>query len=176
MAKLVFSVIESLDGYAADQAGGFDWAEPDESVHTFVNDLERPVGTYLYGRRMYGVMSAWETMGKAGDQPPFIEDYANIWRAASKIVYSTTLDAVRSSRTRIERTFDPEAIRRMKAEAIGGISVGGPTRWADALHRAFTPCGHLDCTTTCEHCLIGRSPEEDDAMGFHDMTTGWGGD
>jgi dihydrofolate reductase len=126
MAKLVFSMIESLDGYVADAAGKFDWAEPDESVHTFVNDLQRPLGTHLYGRRMYEVMVAWETLGALGDQPPFIEDFAKMWRAASKIVYSSTLVAVSSARTRIERDFDPAVIRRMKEEAVGDISVGGP--------------------------------------------------
>jgi dihydrofolate reductase len=133
MAKLIFSAIESLDGYVADEDGGFDWAEPDESVHTFVNDLERPVGTYLYGRRMYEVMVAWETLGGLGDQPSFIEDFARTWRAANKIVFSTTLDAPSSSRTRIERDFDPEAIRRMKAETVGDISVGGPSLAAQAI-------------------------------------------
>ena len=126
MAKLVFSTIESLDGYVADAAGKFDWAEPDESVRTFVNDLLRPLGTYLYGRRMYEVMVAWETLDGLGDQPPFIEDFAKMWRAASKIVYSSTLEAVSSARTRIARDFDPPAIRRMKEEAVGDISVGGP--------------------------------------------------
>lgn len=133
MAKLIFSAIESLDGYVADASGKFDWAEPDESLHTFVNDLERPTGTYLYGRRMYEVMVAWETLDSLGNQPPFIEDYAKIWRAASKVVYSTTLDAVSSERTRIERTLDPEAIRRMKAEAVGDISVGGPNLAGQAI-------------------------------------------
>ena len=133
MAKLVFSVIESLDGYVADEGGRFDWAEPDESVHTFVNDLQRPVGAYLYGRRMYEVMVAWETLDGLGDQPPFIVDFAKIWRAASKVVYSTTLDAVRSSRTRVERAFDPDAIRRMKREVAGDISVGGPNLAAQAI-------------------------------------------
>jgi len=117
----------------ADSSGGFDWAEPDESLHTFVNDLERSVGAYLYGRRMYEVMVAWETLGSLGDQPPFVEDYARIWRAASKIVYSTTLDAVSRERTRIERAFDPEAIQRLKADAVADISVGGPGLAAQAM-------------------------------------------
>jgi dihydrofolate reductase len=133
MAKLVFSMIESLDGYVADAAGKFDWAEPDESVHTFVNELQRPLGTHLYGRRMYEVMVAWETLDGLGDQPPFIEDFAKTWRAASKIVYSSTLDAVSSARTRIERDFDPAAVRRMKVEAVGDISVGGPGLAAHAI-------------------------------------------
>ena len=133
MAKLIFSMIESVDGYVADASGKFDWAEPDESVHTFVNDLERPLGTHLYGRRMYVVMVAWETLGGHGDQPPFIEDFAQMWRAASKIVYSSTLEAVSSARTRIERHFDPAAIRRMKEDAVGDISVGGPGLAAQAI-------------------------------------------
>lgn len=126
MGKLFFSTIQSLDGYVADEAGKFGWAEPDESAHTFVNNLERSIGTYLYGRRMYEVMVAWETLGGLGDQSPFIVDYAQIWRAASKIVYSRTLEAVSGSRTRIERDFDPEAIRRMKTQTADDISIGGP--------------------------------------------------
>ena len=115
MAKLVYSAITSLDGYVADADGNFDWAVPDEEVHSsFVNDLERPIGTYLYGRRMYEVMAAWETITLA-DQPPFVQDFAEIWQAADKIVYSRTLQTVPSARTRIERDFEPEAIRRMKA-------------------------------------------------------------
>ena len=106
MAKLIYSAITSLDGYVADEDGNFGWAAPDEEVHAFVNDLERPVGTYLYGRRMYEVMVAWETMPLA-DEPPVMRDYAEIWRAADKVVYSTTLEAVSSARTRIERTSIP---------------------------------------------------------------------
>ena len=109
MTKLVYSAITSLDGFVADEDGTFDWAAPDEEVHTFVNDLERPVGTYLYGRRMYEVMVGWETLQLA-DEPPFIQDYAQLWRAAEKIVYSRTLEKVASARTRIERDFDPEAV------------------------------------------------------------------
>src|SRR3990170_3016382 len=114
MAKLIYLAIASLDGYVADQDGNFDWAEPDEEVHTFVNDLQRSVGTYLYGRRLYEVMVAWETMSLA-DQPPFIGDFAGIWQAADKIVFSRTLETVSSARTRIERDFDPETVRQMKA-------------------------------------------------------------
>jgi dihydrofolate reductase len=133
MAKLVYSMIESLDGYVADAAGKFDWAEPDESVHTFLNELELGVGTYLYGRRMYEVMVAWETLGGRGDQQPHIEDFAKMWRAASKIVYSKTLATVSSARTTIERGFDPAAIRRMKEEFVGDISIGGPSLAAQAI-------------------------------------------
>ena len=91
MARLTYSAITSLDGYVADEAGGFDWAAPDEEVHAFVNDLERPVGTYLYGRRMYDVMAAWETMPTGADQLPVARDFAELWQAADKVVYSTTL-------------------------------------------------------------------------------------
>jgi len=130
MAKLIYTVIMSLDGYVADEDGNFDWAEPDQEVHAFVNDLERPIGTYLYGRRLYEVMVAWETIT---DEQPFIRDYAEIWRAADKIVHSRTLERVSSERTRIERSFDPEEVREMKAAADRDISVGGPELAAQAI-------------------------------------------
>ncbi len=145
MAKLIYSAIASLDGYVADEDGNFDWAEPDEEVHSFVNDLERPFGTYLYGRRLYEVMVAWETMPLAG-QPPFIRDFAVIWRAADKIVYSKTLEAVSSARTRIERDFDPEAVRQMKARAGRDISVGGPDLAAQAMRAGLVDEWHLFVT------------------------------
>jgi dihydrofolate reductase len=132
MAKLIYSAIQSLDGYVADEDGNFDWAVPDEEVHTFVNDLEQPVGTYLYGRRMYEVMVGWETAPTGTDQPPFKRDYAKIWRAANKIVYSRTLDTVSSARTRIERDFDPKSIRQLKAAAGADLSVAGPHLAAQA--------------------------------------------
>ena len=126
MAKLIYSAITSLDGYVADEEGNFDWAAPDEEVHRFVNDLERRVGTYLYGRRMYEVMVAWETMDSRADQPPVIDDFTKIWQAADKIVYSKTLETVSSARTRIERDFDAEAVRQLKASSERDITVGGP--------------------------------------------------
>lgn len=132
VAQLAYTVIASLDGYVADSDGAFDWSMPDEEVHSFVNDLERPVGTYLYGRRLYEVMVAWETLDVA-DEPEVMRDYAQLWQAAEKVVYSTTLEAVSSARTRIERQFDPGAIRRMKATAERDLSVGGPTLAAHAL-------------------------------------------
>src|SRR5207302_3380492 len=146
-AKLIYSAITSLDGYVADVNGNFDWAAPDEEVHTFVNDLERPVGTYLYGRRMYEVMVFWETALTLADQPDFMKDYAAIWQAADKIVYSRTLKAVSSARTHIERDFDPEAVRQMKARTPRDISVGGPDLAAQAIkaglvdeyHQLVTP-------------------------------------
>jgi dihydrofolate reductase len=125
LAKLIYSVIASLDGYIEDKAGKFDWAAPDEEVHRFVNERERPIGTYLYGRRMYETMRFWETEEARANQPPHVQDYASIWRAADKVVYSRTLDTVSSARTRIERDFDPGAVRRMKAATERDISVGG---------------------------------------------------
>ena len=122
MAKLIYSAIASLDGYVADEDGKFDWAAPGEEVHSFINDLERPVGTYLYGRRMYEVMAVWETLA---DDAPAMRDFAQIWQAADKVVYSRTLEAVSSARTRLERDFDPEAIRQLKSAAARDIGVGG---------------------------------------------------
>jgi dihydrofolate reductase len=132
MSKLIYSAITSLDGYINDENGNFDWAAPDEEVHRFVNDLGRPVGTYLLGRRMYDTLAVWETMPTGGDQSPVIVDFAGIWRAADKVVYSRTLDTVATARTRIERDFDPEAVRRLKASADADLSVGGPGLAANA--------------------------------------------
>jgi dihydrofolate reductase len=146
MAKLIYSAITSLDGYVADENGNFDWAAPDEEVHAFVNDLERPIGTYLYGRRIYDVMVAWETMDTGDDQPPVIRDYAQIWRAADKIVYSRTLEKATSARTRIARDFDPETIRQMKAHAGRDISVGGPGLATPALKAGLVDEMHLFLT------------------------------
>jgi dihydrofolate reductase len=143
VARLIYTAITSLDGYVADANGNFDWAEPSEEVHAFVNDLERPIRTYLYGRRLYEVMVAWETMPNLAGQPAVIQDYAKIWQAADKIVYSRTLHATSSARTRIERDFDPEAIRRMKAEAASDISVGGPTLAASAIKAELVDEYHL---------------------------------
>ncbi len=142
MAKLIYSTIASLDGYVADEDGNFGWAAPDEELHAFVNDLEGPVGTYLYGRRMYEVMVAWETMETAG-QPPSVHDYADIWRAADKVVYSTTLATASSARTRIERDFDPDAVRRMKASSERDLSVGGPHLAAPAIGAGVVDEVHL---------------------------------
>ena len=132
MARLIYSALASLDGYVADEDGRFDWAEPDEEVHRFVNDLERSVGTHLYGRRMYEVMVFWETAGGA-DEPAFVRDYAEIWRAADKIVYSRTLETASSAKTRIERDFDPDAVRQLKEAAGRDLTVGGPGLAGQAL-------------------------------------------
>jgi dihydrofolate reductase len=133
MAKLTYTAIASLDGYVADENGKFDWAEPDEEVHAFLNDLERPVGTHLYGRRMYEVLVAWETMDAQPDQPPYIVDFAKIWQAAEKIVYSRTLETVTSARTRIEREFDPDAVRELKQTSERDLLVGGPELAGEAI-------------------------------------------
>ena len=133
MSRLIYAAITSLDGFVADEHGNFDWAAPDEEVHMFVNDLERKVGTYLYGRLMYETMVYWETAHEIPDQPPGVLDYATIWRSTDKVVYSKTLTATASARTRIERDFDPEAVRAMKAGATRDITVGGPHLAAAAL-------------------------------------------
>jgi dihydrofolate reductase len=146
MAKLIYSAITSLDGYVADEDGNFDWAAPDDEVHAFVNDLERPVGTYLYGRRMYDVMVAWENADTFADQRPVMRDYAAIWQAADKIVYSRTLETVSSKRTRIERDFDPEAVGHLKARAERDISVGGPELAAQAIEAGLVDELHLFVT------------------------------
>jgi dihydrofolate reductase len=142
VAKLIYSAITSLDGYVADENGNFDWGEPDEELHSFVNDLQRPVGTYLYGRRLYEVMVAWETMN-TGEQPPSIQDFAEIWQGADKIVYSKTLETVSSDRTRIERNFEPEAVRQMKAAVARDLTVGGPELAAQALKAELVDECHL---------------------------------
>ena len=131
MAALVYLMLASLDGCAADEHGRFDWAAPDDEVHAFVNDLARSIGTHLYGRRMYEVMRAWETLDLA-DQPPHIRDFAGIWQSADKVVYSSTFESVSSERTRVERNFDPEAIRQAKAASDADWSVGGPHLAAEA--------------------------------------------
>ena len=130
MARLIYSTLSSLDHYVADSDGKWEFAVPDAEVHAFVNDLERPVGTYLYGRRVYEVMAVWETLE---DQAPAMKDYAAIWRAAEKIVYSRTLRKVSTSRTTLERRFEPEAVRALKAASERDLGIGGPTLAAEAI-------------------------------------------
>jgi dihydrofolate reductase len=143
VARLIYTAITSLDGYVADASGNFDWAEPDEEVHAFINDLERPIATYLYGRRLYEVMAYWEAVPNLADQPAVVRDYAQIWRAADKIVYSRTLDKASTARTRIERALDPEAVRRMKATAARDLGVGGPELAAQAIQAGLVDEFHL---------------------------------
>ena len=142
MGRLIYSAITSLDGYVADEHGKFDWSAPDEEVHAFVNDLERPIRTHLYGRRMYEVMVYWER-GELAGEPAYIRDYAKIWQEADKIVYSRTLEAPSSARTRIERDFDPRAIRQLKAESAHDITIGGPTLAAQAIQGGLVDEWHL---------------------------------
>lgn len=143
MARLIYSGITSLDGYIADADGRFDWAVPDEELHRFINDLERPVGTYVYGRRMYEVMRAWETAHTQADLPPFMRDFAEIWRAADKVVYSRTLTAVSTARTRLEREFDPAVVEALKQSVRRDISVGGPGLAAHAIAAGLVDDWHL---------------------------------
>ena len=140
MARLIYSALASLDGYVEDADGRFDWAAPDNEVHAFVNELERPIGTYLYGRLMYETMVFWES-------PPELsavaQDYAQIWQAADKIVYSRTLQTVSSARTRVEPEFDPEGIRRLKSTVAPDLSVGGATLAARAIAAGLVDEYHL---------------------------------
>jgi len=140
MARLIYSAIASLDGYVEDEQGKFDWAAPDEEVHAFVNDLERPVGTYLYGRRLYETMVYWET---DDDQDAVARDFAEIWRAAEKVVYSRTLPAVSSQRTRLEREFDAAAIKRLKDNAGSDITIGGAELAGQAIAAGLVDECHL---------------------------------
>jgi dihydrofolate reductase len=132
MGKLICTEITSLDGYINDEDGKWDWSAPDAEVHRFVNELERPIGTYLIGRRLYDVMKYWETAHEQPDLPEAELEYARVWQSAEKIVYSTTLTEPESARTRIERTFDPDAVLALKESAEGDISIGGPTLSAHA--------------------------------------------
>ncbi|WP_041938800.1 MULTISPECIES: dihydrofolate reductase family protein [Frankia] len=181
MGRLIYSAITSLDGYVVDAEGRFDWAVPDEEVHAFVNDLERTIGTYLYGRRLYEVMAAWETMPTdarptdarptdarpadgdrrptGGDRRPVMLDYARIWQAADKVVYSTTLDGPSTSRTRIERRFDPDAIRRLVASAEGDVSIGGPTLAGHAIRAGLVDECHLFLTPVVVGAGVRALPE-----------------
>jgi len=146
MAKLIYSAIASLDGYVEDADGAFEWAAPDEEVHAFVNDGERGVGTYLYGRRMYDVMRYWETAPTDAGQPSEMRDFAEIWRAADKIVYSRTLAAVSTARTRLQRDFDADAVRQLKDSAERDLTVGGPELAALALRAGLVDELHLFLT------------------------------
>lgn len=143
MGRLIYSAITSLDGYIEDESGSFDWAVPDEDVHTFINDLTRPVGTYLYGRRMYQTMQGWETFHNLDDQPSFVLDFAELWQAADKIVFSKTLENVSTARTQIVREFDPEEIRRLKAPFDRDILVGGPNLASHAVKSGLVDEIHL---------------------------------
>jgi dihydrofolate reductase len=150
MGQVIYAALSSVDGYVVDEEGRFDWAAPDAEVHQLVNDITRPVATHLYGRRMYEVLVAWETMDTSGE-PVQIRDYAEIWRAADKVVFSRTLEEPASARTRIEREFDPAAVRRLKAEAGSDISIGGPTLAAQAIRHGLVDEYHFFLAP----CVVG---------------------
>jgi dihydrofolate reductase len=139
MAKLIYLAICSLDGFVEDERGNFDWAAPEEEVHAFVNDLERKVGIYLYGRRMYETMVWWEK----GEHEGVYRDYADIWRGAEKIVFSRTLQSVSSEKTRLERQFDPAAIKRLKETSASDLSIGGATIAGRAIAAGLVDECHL---------------------------------
>jgi len=143
---LIYAAIASLDGYVADESGNFDWAEPDEDVHAFVNDLTRTAGTHLYGRRMYEVMAVWEDAEAFAGDSQVMQDFAQIWQAADKVVYSTTLATPSSARTRIERDFDADAVRRMKETASRDLTIAGPTLAAHAFAAGLVDECHLFLT------------------------------
>jgi dihydrofolate reductase len=142
-AELIYMAIASIDGYIEDAEGKFDWAAPDEEVHQFVNDLLRPVGTHLYGRRMYETMVYWERPPELSAQPAIVHDFAEIWQRAEKVVYSTTLQSGGSARTRIEPEFDPETVRQLKASASADISIAGPELAGQAIHAGLVDAIHL---------------------------------
>jgi dihydrofolate reductase len=143
MAKLIYVSNVSLDGYIEDEHGSFDWTEPDDELFSFITDLVRPVGTYLYGRRLYDAMAVWETEPALAAQSELMADFANVWQAADKVVYSTTLDAVSTARTRLEHSFGPASVRDMKASATSDLTVGGARLAAHAFKAGLVDECHL---------------------------------
>jgi dihydrofolate reductase len=143
VAKLIYAPIASLDGYIEDENGKFGWAMPDEEVYAFVNDLDRPIGTYLYGRRMYETMVFWETASTRADQPTVTQEFAGIWQTAEKIVYSRTLQTPSSARTRIEREFEPDAVRRLKRSSEADLAIGGADLAGKAMSAGLVDECHL---------------------------------
>jgi dihydrofolate reductase len=143
MARLVYAVLASLDGYVADEAGNFDWAAPGEDVHRFINELERSVGTYLFGRRLYEIMAVWQDFPDIEQEPEVIGEYAAIWQSADKIVYSETLAAVTTPKTRLDRSFDPQSVRAMVTDQEQDVSIGGPTLASHALRAGIVDDIHL---------------------------------
>jgi dihydrofolate reductase len=143
MAKLIYAMPTSLDGYIADETGSFEWAAPDEEVFAFINDVERPIGMHLYGRKMYQTMAIWQTPDVIPDRTPVVLDFARIWQAADKIVYSKSLETVSTPKTRLEREFDPQSVRDLKAQLPHDISVSGPTLAAHAIRAGLVDEYHL---------------------------------
>ncbi|RJK94754.1 dihydrofolate reductase family protein [Vallicoccus soli] len=151
MGKLIYAANTSLDGYVEDESGSFDWSEPDEKVHAFWNEHERGIGTSLYGRRMYEAMRVWEGDDWLEGRPPVVREYAGIWRDADKIVYSSTLDGGSTARTRIERRFEPEAVRRLKESSAADLSIGGATLGAEAFRHGLVD----ECVLLLHPVLVG---------------------
>jgi dihydrofolate reductase len=143
VAKLIYSAITSLDGYVKDADGNFDWGTPDDELFAFINNIERPIGTYLYGRRMYETMVFWETLAIGPDQAAVVRDFASIWRDAEKIVYSRTMERASSTKTLVEREFDPEAVRQMKEVAASDITIGGAELAGEAIRAGLVDECHL---------------------------------
>jgi dihydrofolate reductase len=152
MAKLIYVSNVSLDGYIEDEHGSFEWGAPDDELFAFLTDLLRPMGTYLYGRRLYETMAVWETEPALATQSQLMADFATVWQAADKVVYSTTLDAVPTARTRIEGEFDPAAVREMKASATSDIDVGGAHLAAQAFQAGLVD----ECHLIIRPILLGR--------------------
>ena len=147
MGRLIYSAICSLDGYVADRDGSFDWAQPDAEVHAFVNTLQRPIGTYLLGRRMHEVMAAWDRSDEFVGDSAEMREFADLWAGADKVVYSRTLEAVATRDTRLEREFDAVAVRRMKRESARDLAIGGPALFARALREGLV-----------DECLLFLTP------------------
>ncbi len=152
MAKLIYVANVSLDGYVEDVHGSFDWTEPSAEVFTFITDLVRPVATYLYGRRMYETMAPWEVDPTLAAQSELVADFAHVWQAADKTVYSTTLHAVSTAKTRLQRRFDPDSVRRMKASAASDVTVGGSTLAAHAFNAGLID----ECQLFVYPVLVGK--------------------
>lgn len=151
MGKLIYAANMSLDGFLEDETGSFDWSVPDADVHAFWNEHERHIGTSLYGRRMYETMRVWEDDDWLAGEPAVVRDYATIWRAADKIVYSSTLSEVSTARTTIRRAFEPEAVRRLKATSGSGVSIGGPGIAAEAFRHGLVD----ECVLLLHPVLVG---------------------
>jgi dihydrofolate reductase len=152
VAKLMYVSNVSLDGFIEDEHGGFEWTEPDDGQFAFVTDLVRPVGTYIYGRRLYETMAVWETEPALSAQSDLYAEFARVWQAADKIVYSSTLDAVSTGNSRLERRFDPDSIRKMKATTSRDLMVGGANIAAYAFNAGLIDECHL---FICP-CVVGR--------------------
>ena len=152
MAQLIYVTNVSLDGYIEDAGGNFDWTEPSDEYFAFITDLVRPAGTYLYGRRLYETMAVWESDSGLGARSELMADFANVWQAAEKVVYSTTLDAVSTANTRLERRFDPDSVRDMKTSAARDLTVGGPTLAAHAFNAGLVD----ECQLFIYPVLVGE--------------------